>query len=158
MKIQLWTIEKPGKNDFKKSIKDYEKRIKRYSSFEIKSLDNSKIASAKISIDEIKRKEWKLVEKQITPNDFLVLLDERGKEIRSVQLAEQFNQWQIANKGNVIILIAGAFGPDNELRKRANATLSLSKLTMPHRIVKLLITEQIYRAFSILNGEKYHHD
>lgn len=158
MKIQLWTIEKSGKNDFKEPIKDYEQRIKRYSSFELKSIDNSKIASAKTSIDEIKRKEWQLIEKQLESNDFLVLLDERGKEIQSVKLAEQFNQWQISNKGKVIILIAGAFGPDEALRKRANYTLSLSKLTMPHRIVKLLITEQIYRAFSILNGEKYHHD
>ncbi len=158
MKIQLWTIEKPGKNDFQESIRDYEQRINRYSSFEIKCIDNSKLASNKTSIEEIKKKEWQLIEKQIQTNDFIVLLDERGKELRSVQFAEQINQWQIANRTKVIILIAGAFGPSEELRKRANYTLSLSKLTMPHRIVKLLISEQIYRAFSILNGEKYHHD
>lgn len=158
MKIELWTLEKSGKNDFKSSILDYEKRIKRYSSFDIKTIDNSKIAGSKTSIEEIKRKEWQLVDKALQDNDFLVLLDERGKELRSAQLAEQFNQWQISNKGKVILLIAGAFGPDEALRKRSNYTLSLSKLTMPHRIVKLLVAEQIYRAFSILNGEKYHHD
>lgn len=158
MKIELWTLEKNGKNDFSESIRDYAQRIGRYTSFELKTLDNSKLAQKKSSTDEIKRKEWLLIEKQLQPNDFLVLLDERGKELRSVQLAEQFNQWQLANKSKVIILIAGAFGPDEPLRQRANYTLSLSKLTLPHRIVKLLATEQIYRAFSILNGEKYHHD
>jgi len=158
MKIQLWTLEKPGKNDFKESIQDYAHRINRYSSFEIKILDNSKLASTKSSIEEIKRKEWALVEKNLKPNDYVVLLDERAKELRSTQLAEQINQWQIANKTKVIFLIAGAFGPSDALRNRANYTLALSKLTMPHRIVKLVISEQIYRAFSILNGEKYHHD
>jgi 23S rRNA (pseudouridine1915-N3)-methyltransferase len=158
MKIQLWTIEKTGKNDFQEAISDYEKRIKRYGAFEFKTIDNNKIASSKISQEELKKKEWQLVEKALGSNDFLVLLDERGKELRSVQIAEQFNQWQIANKGSVILLIAGAFGPSEELRKRANFTLSISKLTLPHRIAKLLLTEQIYRAFSILNGEKYHHD
>ncbi len=158
MKIELWTLEKSGKNDFSSSILDYEQRIKRYASFDLKTIDNSKLSSKKSSQEEIKSREWKLIDKYLKPNDFLVLLDERGKEVRSVQLAEQFNQWQLSNKGKIIILIAGAFGPDNELRKRANLTLSLSKLTLPHRIVKLLIIEQIYRAFSILNGEKYHHD
>lgn len=158
MKIQLWTLEKPGKNDFTEAIQDYDGRINRYASFHMKTIDNSKIASNKSSLEEIKKKEWILVEKALQPTDFLVLLDERGKELRSVQLATQFNQWQISNKTSVIILIAGAFGPSEELRKRANYTLSLSKLTLPHRIVKLLISEQIYRAFSILKGEKYHHD
>ncbi len=158
MKIQLWTLEKPGKNDFSETIKDYEQRIQRYGAFEIKSIDNSKLASNKTSIEEIKKKEWQLLEKQLQPTDYLILLDERGKELRSTQFAENINQWQVSNKANVIILIGGAFGASPELKARANFTLALSKLTLPHRIAKLLVAEQIYRAFSILNNEKYHHD
>jgi 23S rRNA (pseudouridine1915-N3)-methyltransferase len=158
MKIQLWTIEKPGKNDFNDAIVEYIKRINRYSNIKLKSIDNSKIANSKSSINEIKNKEGRLIEKLLNKNDFLVLLDERGNELPSVQLANQINQWQISNKTNVIILIAGSYGPTEPIRQRADFTLSLSKLTLPHRIAKLVTCEQIYRAFSILNGEKYHHD
>ncbi len=158
MKIELWTIEKAGKSDFSAIIDDYAGRIQRYTKFDIKELDNSKMSAKQLATEEVKRKEWQLVEKLISPSDYIVLLDERGKHFRSEQLSEKINQWQLANTQRLIFFIAGAFGPATALRERANFTLSLSQFTLPHRIAKLLLTEQIYRAFSILNGEKYHHD
>ncbi len=158
MKLELWTLEKSKKNKQASDIEDYVKRLSHYTDFEMRSIDNSKIAHAKSSIDEIKLGEEKLILKSLEQQHFLLLLDEHGKELTSKQWAQEINKWQVSGLQKVIVLIGGSYGVSKAIKQRANLTLSLSKLTFPHRLVKLIIVEQVYRAFTILKGEKYHHE
>jgi 23S rRNA (pseudouridine1915-N3)-methyltransferase len=90
-------------------------------------------------------------------SDFLILLDERGDEYTSEEFARFIQKLQIANKTNIVFLIGGAYGFSDEVYKRADAKIALSKLTFPHQLVRVIFMEQLYRAFTILKGEKYHH-
>jgi len=94
---------------------------------------------------------------KIKPNDFVILLDERGKNISSPEFAKLLSNGFV-NSQNFVIVIGGAFGVTEELRKRANFVWSLSKLVFPHQIVRLVLIEQIYRAQEISSGGKYHHE
>ena len=94
---------------------------------------------------------------KIKPSDFVILLDERGKNISSPELAKMLLNGFV-NSQNFVIIIGGAFGVSEELRKRANFVWSLSKLVFPHQIVRLILVEQIYRAQEISSGGKYHHE
>lgn len=158
MKLELWTLEKSKKNKQASDIEEYVQRLTHYTDFEMRTIDNSKIANAKSSIEEIKLGEEKLLFKNLEPQHFLLLLDEYGKELNSKQWAKEINKWQVSGVQKLIVLIGGSYGVSEVVKERANLILSLSKLTFPHRLVKLITVEQIYRAFTILKGEKYHHE
>jgi 23S rRNA (pseudouridine1915-N3)-methyltransferase len=105
----------------------------------------------------LKKQEAKLILAQINTDDFLVLLDERGKQLSSPQLANFIQQRANESTKTIVFLIGGAFGVEGSVFERANFTWSLSPLVFPHMLVRLILSEQLYRACTILRGEKYHH-
>ncbi|HBF13169.1 MAG TPA: 23S rRNA (pseudouridine(1915)-N(3))-methyltransferase RlmH [Deltaproteobacteria bacterium] len=96
--------------------------------------------------------------KKIGSGDFVVLLDEKGKTVSSTGLAQQIQKWNGQGLKRVVWIVGGAFGVAEEIKKKANLVLSLSSLTLPHELARVVFFEQIYRAFTILKGEKYHHE
>ncbi len=156
MKIQLWSVGKTHDAYVEDGIEDFSKRINKYFTAEWNIISPPKNA-ASLSEKELKKAEGILLSAQILKEDYLILLDERGRSFSSPDLA-QFIQ-QRANESNkrIIFLIGGAFGVDENISKRADFVWSLSKLVFPHMLVRLILAEQIYRACSILRNEKYHH-
>ena len=156
MKIQLWSVGKEHEAYVKAGVEDFTKRISRYYPVEWKVIPPLKNAGT-LSQAELKKKEAAILLEALTKDDYLVALDERGKQLSSEGLA-QFIQGR-ANESvrNLIFLIGGAYGLDETVLQRANHKWSLSQLTLPHQLVRLLLTEQVYRACTILRNEKYHH-
>jgi 23S rRNA (pseudouridine1915-N3)-methyltransferase len=154
MKIELWVI---GKTDFeylKEGITLYEKRLKHYNSFEINVLQD--IKNPPLSYEALKVKEGELILSKIQKEDFLILLDEKGKEMTSIEFSNLIEKKQMDNVKRMIFQIGGAFGFSEAVYARANMQLSFSKMTFSHQMIRLFFTEQLYRAFTILKGEKYH--
>ena len=106
---------------------------------------------------EVQKKEGVLILKKVKPGDYLILLDEQGKEFRSIGLAEHLNKLE-GRVNHLIFVIGGPYGFSEEVYSRANEKVSLSKLTFSHQLIRLLFMEQIYRSFTILKGEPYHHE
>ena len=99
-----------------------------------------------------------MIYKKLTSTDFVVLLDERGQELSSLQFADLLNKRMLASTQNLVFIIGGPYGFDSTIYQRANEKLSLSKLTFSHQMVRLFFAEQVYRAFTILKNEPYHHE
>ena len=133
-------------------IELFEKRLKKPFNLNWDILPHSNFAEEKAREEETQR-----ILAKIKPSDFVILLDERGKNISSPELAKILSNGFV-NSQNFVIVIGGAFGVSEELRKRANFVWSLSKLVFPHQIVRLILVEQIYRAQEISSGGKYHHE
>lgn len=156
MKIQLWSIGKENESYINEGIKIFQKRLQHYTDFDIKLIPTVKQA-ASLSVPELKKQEGRIILDMLQPQDYLLALDERGKTMTTVQLADFLQQRTNAGTRQLIILIGGAFGIDAAVLQRAQLQLSLSALTFPHQLVRLIVTEQVYRAYTILNNEKYHH-
>ena len=156
MKLLLWTIGKANENYVKDGIADFTKRISIYFPVVLHIISTPKNA-ALLTETALKKKAGEIVLQLLKPDDFLIALDERGKQINSVQLAQLVQQRATESTKNVVFLIGGAFGLDDLVLKRANYKWSLSQLTFPHQLVRLILAEQLYRACSILRNEKYHH-
>ncbi|MFY7965185.1 MAG: 23S rRNA (pseudouridine(1915)-N(3))-methyltransferase RlmH [Chitinophagaceae bacterium] len=156
MKIQLISVGKPHDADLKASIDDFSGRIKKYFPIEWQIIPVPKNAATLSEID-LKKVEAASVLAQIQKEDFLVLLDERGKQLSSPELANFIQQRANDSCKRIVFLIGGAFGVDEVVAARANHIWCLSKLVFPHQIVRLILAEQVYRACSILRNEKYHH-
>lgn len=156
MKIQFWAIGKNNEAYIKTGVEDFTKRISNYYPVKWNIIPVPKNAGMMSEMD-LKKKEGELVLEWLDKNDYLVALDERGKQMNSEGLAS-FLQVK-ANKSvkNLVFLIGGAFGLDDTILKRANYTWSLSQLTFPHQLVRLMLAEQVYRACTIIRNEKYHH-
>ena len=133
-------------------IELFEKRLKKPFNLSWDILPHSNFAEEKAREEETQR-----ILAKIKPSDFVILLDERGKNISSPELAEMLSNGFV-NSQNFVIVIGGAFGVSEELRRRANFVWSISKLVFPHQIVRLILVEQIYRAQEISSGGKYHHE
>lgn len=156
MKIQLWSIGKEHDPYIRDGIAVFQKRLQHYVDFEVKLIPTVKQA-ASLSVPELKKQEAKIIMDMLQPTDFLLALDEKGKMMTTVQFADFLQQRNNAGTKQLIILIGGAFGIDQTLLQRAQLQLSLSPLTFPHQLVRLIFTEQLYRAYTVLNREKYHH-
>ncbi|MCK9421280.1 MAG: 23S rRNA (pseudouridine(1915)-N(3))-methyltransferase RlmH [Bacteroidales bacterium] len=157
MKVRLIVIGKTEEAWLRSGIHEYEMRIKHYLPFEIIEIPALKNA-ATLSNAEQNLRESEMISKQILPDDVLVLLDEKGEDMRSIEFATFLNKQFSAGGKNLIFTIGGPFGFDPDLKKRARFILSLSKMTFSHQMVRLFFTEQLYRALTILRGESYHHD
>ena len=153
MKIQLLTIGKQQDTSTKDAVEDFTKRINFYFPCEWKLLPPSKATDPAL----IKKNEAQAVLQYIQKEDYLVLLDERGKNISSPDLANLVQLRANESRKQLVFLIGGAFGVDPSIMERSNFTWSLSKLVFPHQIVRLVLAEQVYRACTILRNEKYHH-
>ena len=153
MKIQLISIGKVQEATTKNALDDFTKRINYYFPCSWKILPSSKYTDEAA----IKKQEATTVLALLQKDDFLVLLDERGKMISSPELALLVQQNANESRLLLLFLIGGAYGVDERIKERANYTWSLSKLVFPHQLVRLLLAEQVYRACTILRNEKYHH-
>jgi 23S rRNA (pseudouridine1915-N3)-methyltransferase len=156
MKIQFISIGKQHEPMVNEAIEEFTKRIKNYFTVEwliIKPLKNA----ATLSAAELKKAEAGLILNGLQKEDYLIVLDEKGKQLTSIELANFIQQKINAGNRKIIFLIGGAFGVDEVILKRADYIWSLSKLVFPHMLVRLILAEQIYRACTILNNEKYHH-
>lgn len=156
MKIQFWSVGKTHEAYVKEGIEDFTKRISNYFPIQWQLMAPPKQA-AHLSEPALKKAEATILLDQLEKDDFLVLLDERGKQFSSPELADFLQKRANESTRNIIFLIGGAFGVDETITKRANASWSLSKLVFPHMLVRLILAEQVYRACTILRNEKYHH-
>ena len=156
MKIELWAIGKTSEKYLETGIGIFEKRLKNYLPFSFTILPD--IKTRQTDNARLKQEEGKMVLAKINPEDYLVLLDERGKEDSSTALANWLERRLSASDRRLIFLIGGAFGFSPDVYARANEQLALSKLTFSHQMVRLFFLEQLYRAMTILKNEPYHND
>lgn len=157
MKITLLTVGKTDKDWVKQGMDIYVSRLKHYIPFSITEIPELKNVSA-LSREQIKAKEGELILKNVKPADNLVLLDERGKEYSSVEFAKVL-QDKINYEGkDIVFIIGGAYGFSEDVYRRANSKMSLSRMTFSHQMVRAIFAEQLYRAFTIIKGEPYHHE
>ncbi len=157
MKITLLTVGKTDKDWVKDGLDIYVSRLKHYIPFSIVEIPELKNVSA-LTKDQIKTREGELILKSIRPNDDLILMDERGKQYSSVEFAKVL-QDKISYIGkDIVFVIGGAYGFSEAVYNRANSKISLSKMTFSHQMVRAIFAEQIYRAFTIMRGEPYHHE
>lgn len=156
MKIQLWSIGKIHEAYVKIGIEDFTRRIEKYFPVEWHLIPSPKNAGMLSEMD-LKKKESETILEWLKPEDYLVLLDERGQQLTSEQLAEFLQGRANESTKKLVFLIGGAYGVGPAIQKRANLQWSLSKLVFPHQLVRLILSEQLYRACSILRNEKYHH-
>jgi 23S rRNA (pseudouridine1915-N3)-methyltransferase len=156
MKIELWVI---GKTDFdylKQGIVLYEKRLKHYVSYEMVVLNDVK--NPPLSVEALKTKEGEVILNKIQKDDFLILLDENGVQWASVDFANFMKKKQVDSVKRLVFQIGGAYGFSEAVYQRANFKMSLSKMTFSHQMIRLFFVEQLYRAFTIVKGEKYHNE
>lgn len=157
MKILLLQIDKTQDSYIAEGIEIYAKRLKNYVTFEISTINVPKAVRQR-SYNEQKQEEAKLIMAAILPEDQLILLDEKGKEYSSVEFSNFISQKQNTSVKRLVFLIGGPFGFSDVIYKRANSKISLSQMTFSHQMVRLFFIEQLYRAYTILKGEKYHHE
>lgn len=156
VKIKLIHIGKEDADQFQEALEMYAKKILFYNPFEsiaIPYLKNTK----SLSIPEQKKREGELLLKKIEASDYVILLDENGKEKTSVEFANLIQQHLNAATKNLVFVIGGAYGFSEELYSRGKQKMALSKMTFPHMMTRLIFTEQLYRSFTILKNEPYHH-
>ena len=156
MKTLLLLVGKTTDKHFLASINDYVERIGHYMPFELVTIPELK-NTKHLSEQQQKVAEGELILRQLQPQDTVVLLDEHGRELRSVELAQWLQQKQ-ATARRLVFVIGGPYGFSPAVYTRAQEQLSLSKLTFSHQMIRLIFTEQIYRACTIIKGEPYHHE
>ena len=157
MKIECWAIGKPHETYVVQGVNDFTQRVGNY--FPVAwRLFNLKKNAASGSPEKLKQEESAMVLAALRPEDWLVSLDERGTSLSSHKLAGFIQDRGNESVKKLIFLIGGAYGLDETLLKKSKFIWSLSELTFPHQLVRLLLAEQIYRACSIGRNEKYHHD
>ena len=156
MQVEIWSVGKANEPFMDPAITHYLQKVKPYNPVELVLLQAGKKANTS-DVARTKQTEEDLILKRLQPQHYLVLLDERGKLLDSVQWSAQFQNCMNTGVKTLVLLIGGAFGVTDAVRQRAQQTWSLSKLVFPHQLVRLIVAEQTYRAFSILNNSPYHH-
>ncbi len=155
MKIKLIVVGNTDESYLQKGQEKYLDKLKHYISFEMIVLKDVKVGK-KNDVKIQKQEEAKMILSKVSASDILILLDENGNEYNSIQFSS-FIQKRLNSGNDLIFVIGGPFGFSDEMYQRADFKLSLSKMTFSHQMVRLFFVEQLYRAFSILKGEKYHH-
>ena len=157
MKVCLLVIGKTDAEFVRAGIAEYEKRLKYYISYEMKVIPDVRNTKNMNEVQQ-KEREGELIQAQLEASDFVVLLDERGNEYTSKAFAEFLAQKMLTSIKRIVFVIGGPYGFSEEVYKRANMKISLSKMTFSHQMVRMIFTEQLYRAMTILKGEPYHHE
>ena len=155
MNIELITIGKTEEKYLIEGIAGYVKRLKHYTNFSLEEVPALKVSQLEFS--KQKEKESDILLSKIADSDFLVLLDENGKMHDSVEFSSFVQAQMNSGRKRIVFIVGGPFGFSETIYKRANYKLSLSKMTFSHQMVRLFFVEQLYRAMTILKGEKYHH-
>jgi 23S rRNA (pseudouridine1915-N3)-methyltransferase len=156
MKFMFWAIGKSHEPYVKTGVDEFTSRISNYYGVKWNIIPPVKNAGS-LPGEALKKKEADVVLSQLQKDDYLVVLDERGKQLSSQDLSIFIQSRASESQKQVIFLIGGAYGCDETILKRANYTWSLSTLTFPHQLVRLILCEQVYRACTLLRNEKYHH-
>ena len=155
MKVCFWQIGKTKEPYLQEGESIYQNRLKHYLNFESKVFQDIK-HGGKLKPEELKKAEAKMIMQHISPSDLLILLDENGQSFSSDKFSNFLNKkFQMGSK-RLIFLVGGAFGFDQSLYDKANSKLALSPMTFTHQMVRVFFLEQLYRAMTILNNEKYH--
>lgn len=149
-------VDKTQDSYLSEGIDIYAKRLKNYTAFEINTINVPKAVRQR-SVGEQKTEEGRLILGQLSGEDQVILLDENGKTFSSQEFSGFIARKQNASVKRLVFIIGGPFGFDQQVYNRANGSVSLSRMTFSHQMVRLFFTEQLYRAFTILKGEKYHH-
>jgi 23S rRNA (pseudouridine1915-N3)-methyltransferase len=157
MKIKLIAIGKTDEKYLEEGIEKYLKRLKHYNPFELLVIPDIK-QGGKFTAEKLKEEEGKLILQKVQEGDQLVLLDEKGKNFTSLEFANFLQKKMNTVNASLIFVIGGPFGFSPAVYQRANEQISLSRMTFSHQMVRLFFTEQLYRGFTILRGEKYHHE
>ena len=157
MKIALLQTGKTTDKQISEVADLYSNRIKRYIVFEVITLPELKNAK-NMPVAEQKNKEGKKIIQTFSGDDYIILLDERGKEFRTIEFSRLVEKTFMLPKKRIVFVIGGPWGFSEEVYNRADMKMSLSKMTFPHQLVRLLFLEQLYRVFTIINGEPYHHE
>ena len=157
MKITLLTVGKTDRDWVRQGLEIYVSRLRHYIPFTLTEIPELKNVSA-LSKDQIKVKEGELILRNLKSSDDVILLDEHGKEYTSVQLAGILQGKINYECKDIVFVIGGAYGFSDAIYARANSKISLSKMTFSHQMVRTIFTEQLYRAFTIMKGEPYHHE
>ena len=156
MKVELILVGRTVSKEFTKIMDDYRERITHYLPFTLTTIPELKNAKS-LSEEQQKSAEGELILKQLQPSDTVVLLDERGREPRSMELAAWLEKKQQSAR-RLVFVIGGPYGFSPAVYERANEQLSLSRLTFSHQMVRAIFMEQLYRACTIIKGEPYHHE
>lgn len=156
MHVEIWSVGKENESFIEEGLRYYFQKTKPWNSVELVLLNVPK-KSATTDVERTKLMEEELILKKLLPQHYFILLDERGKQLTSPQWAQQLQQCMNQGTKTLVLLVGGAFGVTDNVRKRANQCWSLSGLVFPHQMVRLIVAEQVYRAFSILNNSPYHH-
>lgn len=156
MKLQFWSVGKAHESYVKEGVEMFTKRISNYFPVQWTIIPMPKNAGMMSEMD-LKIKEGEMILDFLKKEDYLVVLDERGKQLTSEGLANFIQQRANGSEKNLVFLIGGAYGLSKEILQRADHSWSLSQLVFPHQLVRLILAEQVYRACSILRNEKYHH-
>lgn len=157
MKITLLLQGKTTFNYVREGADMYQKRIKRFINFEIKTLASPKNAG-RLTEEDLKQQEGNAILKIFDPGDYVILLDENGKSLASKKFASFLQKAMLRSEKHLVFIVGGAYGFSDAVKARADFQLSLSAMTFSHQIVRVLFLEQLYRAFTIIRGEPYHHD
>lgn len=155
MKVELWAVGKTNEKYLQEGMDIYLKRLKHYLSFELLIIPDLK-QSKNLKPEQFKQKEGALILNKIAAGDYLILLDEQGKNFTSVQFAKHLDRLFMGSHKKIVFMIGGAFGFSDAVYKRANSQMRLSDLTFSHQMIRLFFLEQLYRGMTILRGEPYH--
>mgnify|MGYP003292756522 FL=1 len=157
MNIEFIVVGKTDMREVEALVDMYAKRINRYVRFATTTIADVR-NTKKLSVVEQKRIEGEAIMRQLTDTDYVMLLDEHGMELRSIEFADLMQRRMASGTKRLVFIIGGPYGFSDALYQRADAKLSLSKMTFSHQIVRAIFTEQLYRAFTIINHEPYHHE
>lgn len=149
--IKILCVGKIKEKYFSDAIAEYQKRISKYTKLEIIEVEDV----FEQNVSDIKKKEAELLNKYISSKDYVITLEIEGKPLDSIELSKKIADTLIINS-NIVFIIGGSYGLDDSIKKRSNYALSFSKLTFPHQLFRILLLEQIYRSYKIINNESYH--
>jgi 23S rRNA (pseudouridine1915-N3)-methyltransferase len=156
MKIQLLLTGKTRSPFIREGMEEYRRRLGHYTDFQIRDLPELKNSGSWPEV-KVRGEEGKSILKAIDPRDYVILLDERGQHMNSLAFAGLLEKQQYGSFRTMLFVIGGPYGFAEEVYQRANLELSLSKMTFSHQLVRLIFLEQLYRAYTIIRGEPYHH-
>lgn len=149
--IKIICVGKIKEKFFKEAIEEYTKRLSKYTKLQIIEVEDVNLPNESL----IKQKESELIEKNINDKDYVITLEIEGNELNSIELSKKIQEQEQTNP-NITFIIGGSYGLDDKIKQRSNYKLSFSKLTFPHQLFRVILLEQIYRAYKIKNNESYH--
>lgn len=157
MKIVLLAIGKTNQQYLLDGIVEFKNRLQHYTQFDLLEISNIK-KTKNLSNFELKKKEGELLLNQVQPSDHLVILDDKGTPFTSKKFSDKLQQWMLNGKKRLVFVVGGAYGLSESVYARGDEKLSLSNMTFSHQMVRLFFVEQLYRGYTILNNEPYHHE